>query len=354
MTNSFEVLPDYINEQASEWFSLVQSGNVTEEDQLRIDAWLSESLEHKKAYQQIESVWVVLAEQSSADEVMALRRSVQSNWILAKSKWIIYSLLAGFQNTINLLARKPANYALAVTFLLLVTGVALNEQPSSSAVNFYATKTGQIQTLILTDGSEITLGAKSKIKIKIDNSERAAELLYGEAFFDIASDKSRPFLVLADNVAIEVIGTQFNVLKRSKSINVSVLEGQVNVSNRVTQSSNKNMGNLVSLTAGQQVVKTNNSSFGQIASIDIAGLATWRSGRLIFTETTLGDVITDASRYYDGKFSMQSDELASKKVTLSLRTDQVDQLPQMLAQVLPIDYRQIPGNIIVLENSGAF
>ena len=144
------------------------------------------------------------------------------------------------------------------------------------------------------------------------------------------------------------------MLKRSKSINVSVLEGQVNVSNRVTQSSNKNMGNLVSLTAGQQVVKANNSSFGQIASIDIAGLATWRSGRLIFTETALGDVITDASRYYDGKFSMQSDELASKKVTLSLRTDQVDQLPQMLAQVLPIDYRQIPGNIIVLENSGAF
>ncbi len=48
---------------------------------------------------------------------------------------------------------------------------------------------------------------------------------------------------------------------------------------------------------------------------------------------------------------MQLDQLANEKVTLSLRTDQVDQLPQMLAQALPVKFREIPGNIIVIEDS---
>jgi transmembrane sensor len=351
MTKSFEELPEHINEQASEWFALMQSGNATTEDQRLFGTWLSIDLEHRRAYDQLESIWHSLGEQSSNSEVMALRQSVQSNWIMARFKWIIISVLLGLQNTFSLFARRPLNFGTAVAFLLVAVVVVSIQQPTAPAVNYFATSTGQIQTLTLADGSEITLGAKSKVKITMDKLGRGAELLQGEAFFDIASDKIRPFVVLVDKVAIEVVGTQFNVLKRTNSVNVSVLEGRVNVSNHNAQNYRKKSYNPLSLTAGQQVVKAESSNFGQVETVDIAELAAWRSGRLIFTETALIDVIDDASRYFDGKFSMQSKELADQKVTVSLRTDQINQLPQMLAQVLPIEYRKIPGNIVVLESA---
>lgn len=350
MTKNFEELPEQINKQASEWFALLSSGDAKAEDRLKFDAWLSERQEHRKAYQQIDSIWQILGD-SSAAEIIALRGLGRSHWVLAKLKWIFFSTMLNLRNTLNLLAARPYSYGLAVAFLLIALSVMLIQQPNTTDAIFYVTKTAQIQTLKLEDGSEITLGAKSKIKISMNKSKRSAELIHGEAFFDVASDSSRPFVVMADRVAIEVVGTQFNVLKRPRGVNVSVLEGRVNVSNNDTQDFRKRSDSLLSLTAGQQVVKVDSLSIDQIENVNITELASWRNGRLIFAETPLIDVIADASRYFDGKFSMQSKELANQMVTMSLRTDQISQLPHMLTQVLPIQFREIPGNIIVFENS---
>ena len=350
MTKNFEALPEQINRQASEWFALMSSDDARAEDRLKFNAWLSERQEHRQAYQQIDSVWQILGDSSAAD-IIALRELGRSHSVLARLRWIFFSAMLNLRNTLSLFGARPYSYGLATTFLLIALGMVLIQQPNTTDASFYATKTAQIQTLKLEDGSEITLGAKSKIKISMNKSKRRAELIHGEAFFDIASDSSRPFVVLADKVAIEVVGTQFNVLKRPRGVNVSVLEGRVNVSNNDTQGFRKRSDNLLSLTAGQQVVKVDSLSIDQIENVNITELASWRNGRLIFAETPLKDVIADASRYFDGKFSMQSEELANQMVTMSLRTDQISQLPHMLAQVLPIQFREIPGNIIVFENS---
>jgi len=350
MSKNFVELPEYINEQASEWFALVQSGDISTEDQLRMDAWLSEHRDHRQAYEQMESIWQSLAELSTTAEAEALRQSVQDNGLLAKLRQIVSTGL-NLRGTTQVFSNRSLGYVSAALIFLVTVGLLLVQQPQQTVIDHYATQTGEIKKIVLSDGSQITLGAKSEIKIRIGESDRQAELIHGEAFFDIAKDRTKPFFVKADEVSIEVVGTQFNVLKRYKSINVSVLEGIVNVLEQGVRSSSEKAIAPVLLTAGQQVIKPYSGRFDQVKNVDISELGLWRSGRLIFTETALIDVIADASRYFDGKFSMQSDQLASQKVTLSLRTDQIDQLPQMLAQVLPLEFREIPGNIIVLENS---
>lgn len=344
MSKNIMELPEHINKQASEWFALVQSGDISAEDRLRLDAWLSEHPDHLQAYKQMEAIWLSLGDLSATSEAKALRKSVRDNGLLAKLRQMVSTM------GLNL---RPLSYISAVLAFSLAVGLLLLQQPdsSTSVVNYYATQTGEIQKIVLSDGSQITLGAKSEIKTRIGELGRQAELIRGEAFFDIAKDRTTPFSVKADEVLIEVVGTQFNVLKRYKSVNVSVLEGRVNVFEQGDDSDHKQPETSVSLTAGQQVVKLQSAGFDKVADVDISELGVWRNGRLIFTETALIDVIADASRYFDGKFSMQSSELANQKVTVSLRTDQVDQLPQMLAQVLPLQFREIPGNIVVLENS---
>lgn len=349
MSRDLTHLPDYINEQASEWLVLMQSGEMTAEDQLRFNVWLSEHQDHRQAYQQLRATWQGLSNLSATAEGRALKHSVSDKPFWMQPGKALSAIMSRLRE--QLAFRQSLGYLSVVLVSIIAVGLLFTQQPDSSAVNFYATQTGEIQKITLSDGSLITLGAKSKIRARIGEADRHVELIQGEAFFDVAKDASKPFFVAADEVLIEVVGTQFNVLKRHASINVSVLEGIVNVSEQNNQISASQPNPDVLLTAGQQVIKQQNAHFEQVADVDIEELGLWRSGRLVFNETSLIDVIADASRYFDGNFSMQLDQLANEKVTLSLRTDQVDQLPQMLAQALPVKFREIPGNIIVIEDS---
>ena len=168
MTKSFEELPDYINKQASEWFALINSGDTKAEDQMQLNAWLSENPEHRQAYQQIEAIWHILGEKSALTEVATLRESVQENWLAARMEWAFLSAINSVRRVLSLKNTKVLNYAFAVTFLFVTAAGLLQVQQSTQLTeNFYATDIGQIQTLSLADGSEVTLGAKSKIKISI-------------------------------------------------------------------------------------------------------------------------------------------------------------------------------------------
>ena len=76
MSESVKHSPDQINQQAAEWFTLMQSAYGTAEDRQRLNDWLSEQPEHQQAYNQIELVWQTLGDISDTAEASALRRSV--------------------------------------------------------------------------------------------------------------------------------------------------------------------------------------------------------------------------------------------------------------------------------------
>ena len=77
-------------------------------------------------------------------------------------------------------------------------------------------------------------------------------------------------------------------------------------------------------------------AFESVLAVPGSDLAPGVWVRLIYRDISLADVVADAGRYFEGKILLQSDDLADVKVTVTLRTDQVGQLPQMLAQTLPL------------------
>ncbi|MDC0517304.1 FecR domain-containing protein, partial [Porticoccaceae bacterium] len=178
-------------------------------------------------------------------------------------------------------------------------------------------------------------------------SDRTVELLNGEAFFDIAKDRQKPFSVAVNDVLIEVVGTQFNVQKIRDAVNVAVLEGIVKVFEQAA-SQTVSLPDVV-LTAGQKVVKSNDRAFESVTAVSSSDLGAWRLGRLIYRDISLADIVADAGRYFDGKIILQSDDLDDVKVTMTLRTDQVGQLPEMLAQTLPLKVQVISEKLILLK-----
>ena len=101
--------------------------------------------------------------------------------------------------------------------------------PLPGAEHHYATDVGRTNRVTLPDGSVVTLGAKSAITVKFTETERRVVITGGEAFFEVAHNKARPFLVEAGSSIVRDIGTKFDVNLGDRSVRVSVLEGLVQV-----------------------------------------------------------------------------------------------------------------------------
>ncbi|MFD2427832.1 FecR family protein [Sphingobium scionense] len=98
-------------------------------------------------------------------------------------------------------------------------------------VDHYRTALGETRTVQLADGSRIHLNTNSSVEVALRDDIRQITLLKGEAQFDVAHDKKRPFIVNADGTLVRAVGTMFNVRLRADVTELTVIEGIVAVRN---------------------------------------------------------------------------------------------------------------------------
>ncbi len=326
-----------IDNEAREWFTLMQSGSVRETEQQALQQWLHADAAHQKAYNQYQLIWQDLGN-INASEIAALKRSVKPS--LMES---LRGIFAGLQ-----LLNPKSQFGLALASVAILAIVIIGLQPEKIVVQEFATTTGEVKNITLADGSEITLGAKSQLKAWATNKERRVILVSGQAFFNVAKNPQRPFWVDAGETTVRVVGTQFDVRKGSDRTRVAVLEGIVNV----TSAHKSNHNTPVVLTAGQQVTRLNAGNFEAVNAISVSELESWRNGRLIYLRASLADVVADANRYFKGSISLGSKNLADLKVTAAVSTNQMDALTDMLTSSLPVVLqRDAQNNIVIMSSS---
>jgi transmembrane sensor len=332
---------EHINNQAREWFALMQSGSVSELEQQQLQQWLQADSAHQDAYRQYELIWQDLGNLKSK-EITALKASVKPSLIESTR-----SLLGGFFSGLQLLNPK-SQFGLVLASVAILAIVIIGFQPEKITVQNFATSTGEVKKFTLEDGSEITLGAKSELKAWATSKERHIILVSGQAFFKVAKNPQRPFWVDASETKVRVVGTQFDVRKGSDRTRVAVLEGIVNVS-----STNKSTSTTpVVLTAGQQVTRLNAGTFETVNAISVSELESWRNGRLIYLRASLADVVEDANRYFNNSISLGSKNLADLKVTAAVSTNQMDALTDMLSSSLPVVLeRDAQNNIVIVSRA---
>ena len=344
MQSGFAPHTEKINREAREWLMLMESGDALHSDREGMAEWLAASEAHSDAYQQVELIWADLGVLGHSEQGQALRASLAPNALGRFWGGFVPGVQQFFNETVMSVLPQAA---LAVASVTIIVGLFYVSQPEPAAFERYATEVGEMKTIHLADGSEVTLGAKSAFKISMNEDERRAELESGQAFFVVSKDANRPFWVDAGDTRVRVVGTQFDVRRNQGRTRVAVLEGVVNVSSlRVDE---QDVSSSVVLTAGQQVIKPSAESLRRLEDISAAELGAWRKGRLVYRNVDLIDVIADANRYFNGTISLQASELAEMKVTVALRIDQVGFLPDMLAETLPISVERQFGQRIVIS-----
>jgi len=330
-----------INESAREWFTLAQSSSFTKDQQQELDAWLSENELHQRAFNDYQRIWDDLAVLGKTAEGRRLRAVTQRQSIFALLAQKLVSLIQMPQSIAAL-----ASVTLAVSFVFFYP-------TKNQEFKTFQTAAAETSVILLEDGSEITLSGKTSIKAWFTKHERHAELVSGQAYFKIAKDSGRPFWIGIDNTLVRVVGTEFDINKEADQVSVSVAEGVVQVFDAKSADIDQKFQNTAelkhtTLTKGQYIVNSKVAGLGKITELPASNIASWREGKLYFEQAKLKNVIAAANRYYQGEISYD-ENIADLQLTAAISNAQIQQLPEILSQLLPVKTVKIDDKHIRLS-----
>ncbi len=203
----------------------------------------------------------------------------------------------------------------------------------------YQTDVGERRSFTLADGSTVELGSYSALSVDFSDNRRNLVLHEGQAFFQVASDQSRPFVVRASGGTITALGTAFDVKLTDQAVTVSVVEHAVSVT----------FGQIypVRLNEGWQMTYG-----GEEASLpqpaDQQMVEAWRNDRVIFEDVPLSRVLNELERYRRGKIFITDTEIGHIPVTAIFDTRYAEAALTTIAETLPVRVLNGSGWITVV------
>lgn len=179
--------------------------------------------------------------------------------------------------------------------LIVFRLTARNRSDISTGFHELSTPKGEGFTFLLPDGSKVWLNSTTKIKIPVDfNLKNRTIYLEGEAFFDVAHNASKPFLIHTEKDIVKVLGTAFNVKSYSqdKNILVTLVRGSVQVN-----SENK----VIKLSPGEQSVSNKIDGNLTKKKVDVDQFIAWKNGYFKFVDEPIDEIIAGLMKWYDIK-----------------------------------------------------
>lgn len=210
----------------------------------------------------------------------------------------------------------------------------------------YRTGTGERRAVELADGSTVTLNADSVLDLHFDPRQRLIQMGPGEAFFQVAPDRQRPFVVEVDGFRVEAVGTAFNIRHRDGGFSVTVTEGRAAVS-----AAGRDAPLLVDQAAGVE------SRGGELARVDyspmeLSAIQAWQSGRMVFIEATLAEMVREMNHHTPGRIVILDRELQSLVGGGVFETGDPEAMLLALKRTLPIDVIRLGPYLTLLRERG--
>lgn len=291
---------DAIREEAARWLIDLQSPDCRDFDGL--NAWLDRSPEHRRVWEETRLMWQALGAAPLHYKRISAPRSPTADKASPSSPHARKKAIKGFAR--RMLVGGITSALLCFAALLVVPRLAIEWQAD------YLTTTAETRSIALEDGSTVQLGASSAIRTDFSGGYRRVTLLEGEAFFDVAHDEARPFIVDASEVRIEVLGTAFDVRLGEGQTDIGLARGSIRASvhsGKTTATQTLSAGNLLIVDR-----QTGKMSVDQVSADDIG---VWRAGRLLVANSTIGEVVAEIQRYHPAWILMPDRGLAASRVT---------------------------------------
>lgn len=303
------------------------AGSNSPEQETRFGEWLSVP-GNEAEYEKFLKIWNEIAESGEFDSEKA--------WEEFRSR-VMAERKSSVRSFVRIIAGVAAAAAVAVVSVL---GYRAVDGSGVQPVHF-ASVSGKSKVM-LPDGSEVTLNTGSSLSYDKSFGRKARKVhAGGRAFFDVAKDSKRPFVIDIDGLEIKVLGTRFDVEPMYDKVVVSLVEGSVALTSGTS-------GQQRTMSAGEVAVYDKSSGDMSISKGDVRGPMLWCSDRLSFSDATLDAVCRDLSQWY-GVNVVLSEELNGKGcINFTITDESLESVLSIISSTTRVHYRlEGPKSVVI-------
>lgn len=300
-----------IAEQAAEWLTALRSGKLSAKERAEFVDWLRESPAHVAEMLRVSRIDQALSDFTQWDQVAAVEQDANDNVIALGD--VEPSTYRSKVNRIALLSWASA--AAVATLAILGSWLFLSQNQL-----IIRTQVGERRELTLADGSVVDVAPATELQVRLEEKQRLIKLTRGQAFFHVAKNPSRPFIVDAGDTHVRAVGTAFDVARGAAGVTVTVVEGRVAVIRQqsyVEQAAGPKASRPadIMLGANEQVVVTPSDAVTPVREVNSAAEVAWTDGNLIFNDETVAEVVRRFNVYNRAQIQILDQTLAARRVS---------------------------------------
>jgi len=321
-----------IEEQAARWAIRATAGPLNPEAQRALDAWLTADPRHRGAYVRARARWADL------DRLAALHGPARAAHEEPTAQAAAENLIAERDRESAGVSRRQL--LAAGVAAITVAGGGLSWLLLRADSVRYVSGIGEVRRIALEDGSMLVLNTATEVTAQFSQQQRNIRLIRGEALFDVAHDKLRPFVVVANGTAVRAVGTEFAVRMESTQVDVIVTEGVVEVANLPpgmdTATSPDPVIEARRVSAHEKIVVAG-ARPPQISVIAAAAAdrqLAWREGMVSFDGESLRTAVAEINRHNRRQIVIEDPALASKPIVGVFRATDLEGFSAAAAEAL--------------------
>ncbi|NVJ99685.1 MAG: FecR domain-containing protein [Alphaproteobacteria bacterium] len=310
------------HDDAANWYARLSSGEATDGDIARHMEWLLEDPSHADAYEQ-----VAVAMRAAGVAEDAARQHYAGDFVVGGKPALGSKLFGLF--TWPQAATAFAAAAALLFFVIMPTMMPGEDHYGQQRYEAVA----QVERVELADGSIMSLFGGSAATVTMSEDRRVVELGAGRAFFDVTSNKERPFFVRTGTHEVRVVGTRFEVVRAERFARVAVNEGLVSVS----VVNDKDAAPLL-INPGKVALYEAGGAGPAITEVAAATIGLWADGVLTFRQAHLGDVIEKiAAIFPEHHITLADEELTDLQFSGTLVVSNAARMVEQLGALLDLE-----------------
>lgn len=348
-----------ISELAARWAVRADAGALGPDEQRELETWLAADSRNRGAYVRARAQWVDLDRLAALQgpAVDAVGRLPATDAAVKQSAAALTAAGADAGAKLNPAGDFSRRQLLAAGIATVcVFSGGLSWLILREGGERYTSGIGEVRRIALEDGSTLWLNTGSEVTVKLTKKQRDIRLVLGEALFEVAHDKSRPFIVQANDTAVRAVGTAFAVRLEATQVDVTVTEGVVEFADSKAISGPGPATLSASRPGVKRVVAHERAVIARARAPDVEPIApaeaerqlAWREGLVSFDGESLQTAVAEINRHNRRQIVVDDPALGAMPIVGVFRAIDLEGFSAAAAAALKA--RAIPdGDLIRLQ-----
>lgn len=331
-----------IDHEAMNWFAKRSGGRLSRSEEADFIKWYNANTRHQGAYLRAQAIWHTLDQASVLSELGDISTSVDTGAAAPQD--------VGAEIPVRQIPIKPGLRANQNRRNFFLTGIAAGVAAAGTVGLHFLSRTtlktsqGEFRKVPLPDHSIANINSASHVEVSMSSNLRRVTLIEGEAWFEVAKNPERPFVVEAGSIRVRALGTAFSVRRGEKGADVMVTEGVVEAWNENDSGERRQIG------MGQEAYIAETTNLIKVSSSSLAEIdrkLAWREGNIVLQDETLEDAVVEFNRYNTQKIIVVDPSLAGTRFVGRYRIDRPESFAAAIHTLLKVPTRTQGDTIII-------